>query len=336
MHETKRVRWGVISTADIGVNKVLPAMKQAELVELYAIASRNLEKAEAAAKQLGMPKAYGSYEELLADDSIQAVYIPLPNNMHVEWIRKSIEAGKHVLCEKPLVMKADEIDELDELQKKSGLLIGEAFMVLHQPRWKAAKDMAQSGALGEVRAVQGFFSYYNTNEQDIRNNPEYGGGGLYDIGCYTIVFSRYIFGEEPVRVTGTMEYDPDFSIDRLTSTILEFPGGKQAVFTVSTQLVPHQRVEVFGTQKKIELRWPFNTPNDRDTQILSHGEDILEPDTVESVFSTMDHYGLEGTAFSRSILEGVPFAGSLENARGNARVIDAVMKAAREKRWVEL
>lgn len=336
MGNQKKVKWGVISTAKIGLKHVLPAMQNGELTEIHAIASRNSDKAEKAAAALGIPKTYGSYEALLEDPEIQAVYIPLPNHLHIPWIRKAVEAGKHVLCEKPLVLQPEDIDELDQLQQDSGLIIGEAFMVLHQPRWKRLKEMVHSGALGELRCIQGFFSYNNGNPDDIRNKPEYGGGGLYDIGCYPIVLSRFVFDEEPVRVTGSLQYDQNFKIDMLSSFILEFPDGKQASFIVSTQTSPHQRMEIFGTKNHFELRLPFNTPDDREMQILSHGNDILEPEQVESSFQKINHYTLQGDAFSKAVLEGGGFAGSLKNARGNARVIKAIFNAAEEGRWVEL
>ncbi len=335
MAKTKKVNWGIISTADIGVKKVIPAMQQGELCSISAIASRNEKSAQAAAEKLGIPKAYSSYEQLLEDPEIEAVYIPLPNHMHLPWIRASIHAGKHVLCEKPIVLDPSEIDELQDLQRSSGLLIGEAFMVLHHPRWKRMKELVNSEDIGELRAVSGFFSYFNRDAKNIRNIQDFGGGSIYDIGCYPVLISRYLFGSEPLGVSAVLEFDQEFKIDRLASVLMEFPTG-HAMFTASTQLTPYQIIQAFGTRKKYEVPIPFNTPNDRPTQILSHSSDALEPDAVEETFDVCDHYMLQGDAFSRSIREGVPFAGSLENARGNARVLEAVFASAKSRSWVKV
>ncbi|MDK2963040.1 MAG: hypothetical protein PWQ29_434 [Verrucomicrobiota bacterium] len=326
------VNWGVLSTANIGLTKVLPAMMKGSHVKLAAIASRNPERAKVAAKDLNIPKTYGSYEELLEDPGIQAVYIPLPNHMHVEWIRKSLLAGKHVLCEKPLVMQAREIQELEELANTSNLLVGEAFMVLHHPRWIRVKDLISSGSIGRLISGNSVFSYYNTDKDNIRNNPAYGGGAIYDIGCYPIVVSRFVFGEEPVRVISTVEQDPEFKTDRLASAILEFPSGTMT-FTVSTQMVPYQVVQFFGTEKMVEVRAPFNTPYDRPTSIHIHSGDILQDLQVAETFDECDQYTIQGDNFSRAILYGESFAGSLKNALGNAKVIDSLFKSADSGTW---
>ncbi len=332
MAPNKKVTWGVLSTANIGLKKVLPAMMQGKLCSIQAIASRSSESARGAADELGIPRAYGSYEELLEDPDIEAIYNPLPNHMHLEWTKKSIAAGKHVLCEKPLGLNPDEVKELQKLQTKSGLLIGEAFMVLHHPRWKRVKEMVNSGDLGELKVVSGFFSFFNKDAKDIRNRADCGGGGVYDIGCYPTVISRYLFGSNPLRVAAILEYDQQFKIDRLASVLMDFPTG-QAMFTVGTQLTPYQMIQVFGTQKKLDIPWPFNTPNDRPVQILSHVNGILDPDVVEETFDITDHYMLQGDAFSKSILDGVGFAGSMENAMGNARTLDAIFRAAKSRNW---
>ena len=332
MSKHEKVKWGVLSTADIGMKHVLPAMQQGELCEIAAVSSRSEDKAKQAAEVLGIPKAYGSYEQMLEDPEIEAVYNPLPNHMHLEWTKRCLEAGKHVLCEKPLVVKAEQVQELKELSESTGLLVGEAFMVLHHPRWKRVKELIQAGEAGELRAVSAFFSYFNRDSKDIRNNKEYFGGGMYDIGCYPVVISRYLFGFEPLRVSAVLEADPEFKVDRLASVLMDFPTG-QAMFTVSTQLTPYQVVQAFTTKKKFEIPIPFNTPPDRPTQILSHENDILDGDVVEQTFDVCNHYTLQGDAFSRSIRDQVPFAGSLDNALGNAKVLDAVFRAAKSGAW---
>jgi predicted dehydrogenase len=252
-----KVRWGVISTAKIGIEKVLPAMQQGELCEITAIASNNLEKAQAAATKLGIPTAYGSYEELLSAPEVDAVYIPLPNHLHVPWSIKALEAGKHVLCEKPIAMTAAEAQKLlDAAEKYPALKIMEAFMYRHHPQWQHAGQLVKDGKIGELHTIQSFFSYHNVDPDNIRNKAETGGGGLMDIGCYCISLSRFIFGAEPRRVCGIMEYDPQFKTDCLTSGILDFDRGT-STFSCSTQLAPFQRVNIFGTDGRIEIDIPF-------------------------------------------------------------------------------
>lgn len=335
MNQHEIIKWGVLSTAKIGVKQVIPAMKNAKRTQIVAIASRNLKKAQETADLLGIPKAYGSYEELLAAPDIQAVYIPLPNHMHFPWIKKCIEAGKHVLCEKPLVLESSQIEELKELQDKSGLLIGEAFMVLHQARWQRVRELVQSGSLGKFIFGQSIFSYYNDDTANIRNIQEYGGGGIYDIGCYPTVLSRFVLGEEPVRVSAFVENDPNFKIDRLASVILQYPSGPVS-FTVATQMVPFQNFQFFGEQKMIEVNIPFNTPDFRAMTIRVNSGDIHEQPQVAESFSPENHYTKQGDAFSRAILFNEPFSGSLENAEKNMKVLEAIFKSAKEGRWVEV
>ncbi|MEO8131550.1 MAG: Gfo/Idh/MocA family oxidoreductase, partial [Bryobacteraceae bacterium] len=252
-----KIRWGVLGAAGIAVRKVIPAMQRSELAEVTAIASRSLAKAQAAAERLGIAKAYGSYRELLADPDIDAIYNPLPNHLHVPWSIKAAEAGKHVLCEKPIALSAAQALELLEARDRTGVRIGEAFMVRCHPQWLRARAIVQSGEIGELRTMLGAFSYFNRDPGNIRNNPKIGGGGLMDIGCYPITMSRFLFGEEPTRVAAVMELDPNMGTDRLTSAILHFPAG-QAVFTCSTQAVPYQTFQILGSRGRIELEIPFN------------------------------------------------------------------------------
>src|ERR1700722_3542790 len=272
---TNKVRWGVLSTAGIAVKKVLPAMQKGEWSDVTAIASRDLHKAEDVARKLGIPRAYGSYEALLADPDIEAIYNPLPNQMHVPWSVKAAEAGKHVLCEKPVSLTVAEARTLLDAERRTGMKIGEAFMVRTHPQWLRAREIVGSGRIGELRSIQGFFSYFNTDPQNIRNIPECGGGGLMDIGGYPINTSRFLFGEEPLRVSALLEKDPKLQVDRLTSAILEFPSG-HATFTCSTQLIPYQRMQIMGTKGRIEIEIPFNAPNDRPCRIfIDDGRDLL-------------------------------------------------------------
>jgi predicted dehydrogenase len=325
---TTKVRWGVLSTAKIGLVKVLPAMQLGQLCEIAAIASRNLSQAQEAAAKLGIPKAYGSYEELLAAPEIEAVYNPLPNHMHIPWTIKAAEAGKHVLCEKPLSMTVAEAKELIAVQKKTGVKIGEAFMVRTHPQWVRIREMITEGRIGAVRSVQSFFSYNNVNPANIRNIPEFGGGALMDIGCYPIHISRLVFGEEPLRVLATIERDPQMKTDRLTSAILQFPSG-QAAFTCSTQLVPYQRVNIFGTKGRIEVEIPFNAPDDRPTRILiDDGRDLFGGGVTVETFPVCDQYTIQGDVFSKAIREGDEVPVPLSDAVKNMAVIEAIFNSA--------
>ncbi len=323
-----KVRWGVLSTAAIGVKKVLPGMQKGEWSEIVAISSRDHAKAAEAASALGIAKAYGSYEELLADPDIEAIYNPLPNHMHIPWTIKAAEAGKHVLCEKPLSMTVDEAQALLDVQKRTGVIIGEAFMVRTHPQWVRARELVKSGRIGRIRSIQAFFSYFNADPANIRNIPEFGGGALMDIGCYPIHISRFLFGEEPSRVMSFIERDPAMKTDRLTSAILEFPSG-QAGFTCSTQLVPYQRVNIFGTEGRIEIEIPFNAPIDRPTRIfLDTGKDVFGSGITIESFPTCDQYTIQGDAFSRAVRDGAEAPVSLLDGVKNMAVIEAVFRSA--------
>jgi predicted dehydrogenase len=319
--------------AGIAVRKVIPAMQRAEHAEVVAIASRDLAKAQAAAKDLGIAKAYGSYEELLADPGVDAVYNPLPNHLHVPWSLKAAEAGKHVLCEKPLSLTVGEARTLLASRARYGVKIGEAFMVKTHPQWLRTRELIRHGVIGELRAIVGVFSYFNRDPKNVRNVAGWGGGGLMDIGCYPITTSRWIFGQEPQRVAGIAEQDPEFRIDRLTSAVMEFPSG-QAVFSCSTQLVPYQRMQFFGTKGRIEMEIPFNAPNDRPTRIhVDDGRDVFGGGIQTEIIPVCDQYTVQGDAFSRAIREGSEVPVPLEDAIANMAVIEAVFRAAESERW---
>jgi len=327
-----KIRWGILSTAKIGTDKVIPGMQRAQLCDIVAISSRNEAKARQAADKLGIPRAYGSYEELLADPEIDAVYNPLPNHLHVPWSIRALEAGKHVLCEKPIALSSAEGRQLVEAARKHPRLkVMEAFMYRHHPQWKRTREIVESGGIGELRTIQSFFSYFNADPDNIRNQPEIGGGGLMDIGCYPISLSRFLFAAEPQRVLGIVEYDPRLKTDRLASAILDFGRGT-STFTCSTQLVPHQRVNVFGTTGRVELEIPFNAPPDRPCRIW-HTRDGK---TEEIVFETCDQYGLQGDVFSRAILDDTPVPTPIDDAVANMRVIEGVVAAGKNGAWVIL
>ena len=328
----KKVRWGVLSTAKIGTKKVIPAMQLGEYCKFTAIASRQLEKAQAAARQLGIEKAYGSYEELLADCDVDAIYLPLPNHLHVPWAIKSLKAGKHVLCEKPIGLNAVEAQELLEASRKfPRLKVMEAFMYRHHPQWQWAKKRVSEGKIGELRTIQSFFSYYNSDPNNIRNKADIGGGGLMDIGCYCISLSRFIFGAEPRRVCSIREEDPEMKVDRLTSGILEFASGT-STFTCAIQLVPYQRVNIFGTKGRIEIEIPFNAPPDRPCKIW-HGDDAR---IEEVILEICNQYTIQGDLFSRAVLEDREVPTPLEDAVANMQVIDALVRSARSGSWENL
>lgn len=330
---SKKLRWGVLSTASIGMRKVLPAMQLGRYTTVDAIASRDLKKAREAASKLGIAKAYGSYEELLADPEIDAIYNPLPNQMHVPWTAKAAEAGKHVLCEKPISLTVAEAKTLLEVRERTGVKIGEAFMIRSYTQWLRVGELLRAGRIGQLRSVAGFFSYYNDDPANIRNQVECGGGALLDIGCYCIQAARYGFGQEPRRVVGLVERDPKMRIDRLTSAMLDFDGG-QAIFTCSTQLVPYQKVLFFGTRGRIEMEIPFNAPKDRPTRIFidETGELFGSGIKVEE-FPVADQYTLQGDAFSQAVLESGEVPVPLEEAIKNMAVIEAVFKSGETGQW---
>ena len=330
---TTKVRWGVLSTANIGLKKVIPGMQKGERTAVTAIASRDLAKAQSAASALDIPKAYGSYEELLADADIDAIYNPLPNQFHVPWTIKAAEAGKHVLCEKPLSLNADEAKTLLAVRARTGVKIGEAFMIRSYPQWLRVRELLSEGRIGQLRSINGVFSYFNNDPANIRNQIESGGGGLMDIGCYLIHASRYAFAQEPTRVVGLIDSDPEMHVDRLTSAILDFPGG-QSIFTCSTQLIPYQRIHFFGTHGRIEIEIPFNAPPDRPTRLfIDASGDLFGGGITTETFPTCDQYTLQGDAFSKAILEDTEVPVSLEDAIRNMAVIDAVFKSAETSQW---
>ena len=326
----RKVKWGVLSTADIGLKKVLPAMRQGEHCTLHGIASRNLDKARAAAEQLGIPKTYGSYEELLADPEIEAVYIPLPNHLHVPWSIKALEAGKHVLCEKPIGLSSAEARQLLEASRQHpDLKVMEAFMYRHHPQWGLARSLVAEGGIGELRTIQSFFSYYNVDPDNIRNQADAGGGGLMDIGCYCISQSRLIFDAEPERVLGIVEYDPVFKTDRLASGILDFGRGT-ATFTCSTQLADYQRVNIVGTEGWLEIEIPFPAPPDRPCKIWhQRGTEVKE---IE--LEICDQYTIQGDLFSLAVINDTPVPTPLEDAVANMEVIEAIVESGKRGTWV--
>ncbi|HEX6331418.1 MAG TPA: Gfo/Idh/MocA family oxidoreductase [Actinomycetota bacterium] len=323
------VRWGVLSTAKIAVEKVIPGMRTAERCDLVAIASRDPALAGEWASRLGIPKAHGSYEALLADPDVEAVYIPLPNHLHAEWTMRAAEAGKHVLCEKPLALSSEQAQEMIEACRNADVLLMEAFMYRVHPQWVRVREIVSSGRLGELLVVEGFFSYRNLDPHDIRNIADYGGGALMDIGCYPINVARMMFGAEPSGVKAFLRRDPSFGTDVLTTAVLDF-GGRHATFTCSTQLENDQRVHLIGTQGRLLVEIPFNIPPDRATRLFftAGGDPPVAPNTEIIEIPPADPYGVQIDGFSRAVVEGGEAPLSTEDSVANMRVIERVVAAA--------
>ncbi len=329
----RKIRWGVLSTANIALKKVIPAMQHGQYSSVVAIASRDLAKAREAANALDIPTAYGSYEELLRDPNIDAIYNPLPNHLHVPWTIKAAEAGKHVLCEKPLSLTAAEAEMLLAVRSRTGVKIGEAFMINCHPQWLRLRELLDEGRIGKLHSIAGFFSYFNSDPTNIRNQVESGGGALMDIGCYLIHASRYAFAQEPKRVVALIERDPQMRTDRLTSAILDFPAG-HVIFTCSTQLVSYQRIHFLGAHGRIEIEIPFNAPPDRPTRLFVNASgDHLSGSMATEAFPVCDQYTLQGDAFSKAVLEDTEVPVPLEDAIKNMAVVDAVFKSAQSGQW---
>ncbi|MEN8120696.1 MAG: Gfo/Idh/MocA family oxidoreductase [Bacteroidota bacterium] len=328
----KKIKWGVLGVAKIAIEKVIPAMQSSNFSEVHAIASRDMQKANKAQKQLNIPKVYGSYEELLNDPDIQVVYIPLPNHLHVNWTLKALEAGKHVLCEKPIALSVGEVFKLIKLRDKTKLKVGEAFMVKTHPQWITAKELIQNGNIGKLQSINGFFSYYHDDPENIRFKYQEGGGGIWDIGCYPITTSRYIYDEEPKRVIALLEDDDQFKVDKLGSVIMDFPSG-QATFTIGTQLVPYQRMQFFGIEKMLEINIPYNAPNDKACEISIDDGGLFAKNKQKFQFDICDQYTIQADLFSQAIINNTEVAVPLEDSLKNTAVIEAIFKSAKSGKW---
>jgi predicted dehydrogenase len=323
----EKVRWGVLSTSDFAERKFIPGLQKSPMIEVAAVGSRDLGKAQSFAERCGIPTAYGSYEELLADPTIDVIYNPLPNSLHVEWTKRAAEAGKHVLCEKPMGMDAAELDVLLPLAEQ--VHIAEGFMVRFHPQWPETRSIVKSGKLGRVSHMHVAFSYNNGDGGNIRNIAATGGGALYDIGCYAIVAARWFMDADPVRVCALIDRDPTFGTDRVTSAILDFGDGRMCTFQVGTQTVFHQRVNVYGTDGRLEITIPFNQPqNDPVTYLLHEGQSVDGLDARRVVVATNDQYTSQGEAFSLRVRNESPTTAPLRDAMMNMRIIDAVFRSA--------
>lgn len=330
-----QIRWGILSTARIGIEKVIPGIQRSRLGIAAAIASRDLARAKDTATELGIPKAYGSYEELLADPDIDAIYNPLPNHMHVPLTLQAVAAGKHVLCEKPIALNAEEARSLLKLPQDR--LVAEGFMVRAHPQWIRAREIVRSGVLGELRSMQSFFSYFNADPLNIRNNPEIGGGALMDIGCYPMVAGRYFFEAEPTRVLSLIDRDPDFGTDRLSSAIMDFGAGRQATFTVSTQLVPYQRLNLFGTKQRLEITIPYNADQGEAMTIrLDDGSQLGDASAIGEQIVASDQYAELADVFARSIRGDIKLPYGSDDAVQNMSILDALFASEKTDGWVSI
>ena len=324
------LRWGILSTAKIAEQHVVPALHESSEHVVVAVGSRDAERAADWAAANGIPTSHGSYEALLADPEVEAVYNPLPNHLHVDWSIAAIEAGKHVLCEKPLGLDTGDAQRLVDAAAQSDVVVMEAFMYRFHPQWLAACEIVQSGAIGEVRTIQTFFSYFNDDPANVRHNPDWGGGALLDIGCYPISQARFVFDAEPERVNGIIERDPAFGTDRMTSGMLDFGGGRTATFTVATQLDGFQRTQIVGTAGRIEVDIPVNSPKDRPVAVTVHTADGVD----RRQFGPVDQYAEQASAFGRAVRSGASAPTPLTDAVANMRVIDAVSASAASGDWV--
>jgi predicted dehydrogenase len=325
----KKIRWGIISTANIGVAKVIPGMLKSKELDVVAISSRDMATAKKWAKKLGIPRAYGSYEEMLADPEIDAVYNPLPNHLHVPLTLAAAKAGKHVLCEKPIAITAKEAKALLKVPKKT--LVAEAFMVRHALQWIEARKLVKAGAIGDVRAIQCMFTYFNRDPKNVRNNAKIGGGALLDIGCYPITTSRYIFGDDPQRVIATVERDPKFKTDRLMGGMAEYSKGRHLTFSISTQLAPWQRINIMGTKGRIEIEIPFNAPPDQPNRMFVQGSDMNVGKWHS--FKVSDQYQLQAEAFGRAIRKEEKLEFGVADAVVNMQIIDAFFRSEKTRKW---
>ena len=327
----KKTRFGVLGVSGHFIKRIVMPLKKSGTTQIYGIASRNIEKAQQTAEQYGIPKAYGSYEDLLADSHIDAVFIPLPNHMHKEWIFKCLDAGKHVLCEKPLSMDTAETLEIIGYAKNKGLKVMEAFMIRSHPKWQKAKSIVDNGYIGKVSHIHTVFTYNNQDPGNIRNIKDYGGGALYDIGCYAINTARYILGKAPKRVVSLISEHPEFKTDMTTSAILDFDGIR-TLFTVSTAVFPQQEVKIFGTEGTVTVTIPFNDISEISGRILFENNEKCQ----EIEFKPVNQYLLMFEGFADSILNDTPLSIPLTDSLENMKTIDALFKSAETGGWVDV
>jgi predicted dehydrogenase len=335
------VNWGVLGAANIAVKHALPGMREAPSAKLLAIASRDLGKAQAVAQALGVPRAYGSYDALLADGEIDAVYVPLPNPLHFEWSLRALEAGKDVLCEKPLCLSSEQISELCAARDRSGRKIEEAFAYRNHPQWTKVLEIIASGTLGAVRSVHGTLAKQFLDPTDIRNNPNDGGGGIYDLGSYAISACNMIFGRKPARVVAALERDPAFGIDRLSSALLDY-GDAHAAFTVATQAGSsawgsHQQLSILCAQGWLRLEFPYSQVRPTECRVeIGDATSVGAFPTSTLSFAAINQFALQAERFSRLVRGEAVRAWPIEEARDTLRTIEGLFESARTGAWQSL
>lgn len=327
-----KLRWGILSTAKIGREKVIPATLASPSSEIVAIASRDAARARQVADEFGIPRAYGTYEELYADPEVDAIYNPLPNHLHIDCTLAAARAGKHVLCEKPIGLNAKDAERLREAPDNVAIM--EAFMVRFHPQWLRVREIARSGELGEVRAINAVFCYSNLDPENVRNKVDIGGGATLDIGCYPITGARFVYEAEPKRVVSLIDRCPQFGTDRQASVIADFGEGRHLNFTVSTQLVPHQTIEIVGAKGRAELIIPFNAPQNEATALLvDAGHSFDGALTRREVLPVCDQYTEQAEAFARCVLSGQKPPYGIEDAIASMRILDAVFESEKSGGW---
>lgn len=333
----KRLRWGVLGTAKIFRDQIGPAFKTTQYCELAAIASRDIDRAKAAATASGAGKALGSYEALLADPDIDVIYNPLPNHLHAYWTIRALEAGKHVLCEKPIALSAAQACEIKAAQERTGHVAAEAFMVRFHPQWPRVRQMVREGRIGTMRSLHVFFGYNDVEPASIHNDTRLGGGALYDIGCYPIMLARFLFTDEPLRVIGLFDRDPSFGTDRLTGGLVAFPQGRQLDFTCSTQLAGSQLAILYGDRGKITMHTPINPDRGRKARVVFDDcRDLFGGGEAVEEVEYADQFALQCDAFARAILTGKRPDYTIDDAIKNMRVIDALFASESSQAWTRV
>jgi predicted dehydrogenase len=330
----RKIQWGILSTANIGIKRVIPAILGGARGVIAAVASRNESRAAEVAARFAIPRSYGSYEALLTDSSIDAIYNPLPNHLHVAWTVKALNAGKHVLCEKPLGLNAPETQAIIAARDRSQKKVIEAFMVRHHPQWQRVRALVRAGRIGTVRSIQSAFLFTVLDPQNVRNQTSLGGGALYDVGCYPLVTARYVFGAEPTRAIALIDRDAQQGVDTLTSGMLEFPGGGQLVFSSALRSAAYQRVTIVGTDGRIEMPVPFTPAKEFACRIIIDSGKSLDGASAQfEDFPPVDQYALQCDAAAAVFLGELEQEFPIEDAIANMRVIDALYRSAAAGRW---
>jgi predicted dehydrogenase len=329
--------WGVLGASLFAIEHMIPALQETPGITVDAIASREKAKADAVAGQFGLPKAYGDYESLLADPDIDVIFNPLPNHLHVPWTAKAARAGKHVLCEKPLALDAAEAETLIAVRDETGVQIQEGYCVRHHTQWRRVRELVRAGRIGDVRAIQGWFSYNLNDPDNIRNKREMGGGGLYDVGVYPLVTARFVFEADPLRAFAFIERDPVHDVDTLTSAILEFPTGILS-FTCATRLSVHQHMAIHGTKARMELADPFAQAPDREARISILGDrEIWDPPNADiETVDRVNQYVPQAAAFCAAVRGETPLEFPLEDSVKIMRALDALFLSAETGRWEDV